>query len=286
MKIGSHLSISGGAHRALQNAADLQLDCVGMFVRSHVQWASPPLSDQAVATFRRTRRRLGVGPVVAHASYLVNLAGRDEVRDKSIPAMVEDLTRCGRYGIEYLVLHPGSCPDEAEGIARIVDGLEQVFAACPHHRPKILLETTAGQGNCLGHRFEQLAEMLRHSRRRRRVGVCLDTAHVHAAGYDLRTARACRRTLEEFDRVIGLKKLLAVHLNDSKKPLASRVDRHEHIGLGLIGPRGFGWLMNEPALAEVPGILETPKERHPDGREWDEVNAALLRSMVKGRRNP
>ncbi|MFP4053448.1 MAG: deoxyribonuclease IV [Phycisphaerae bacterium] len=283
MKLGSHLSISGGAHLALQHAADLQLDCVGMFVRSHVQWASPPLGDAAVATFRRARRRLGIGPVVAHASYLVNLAGRDEIRDKSIPAMIEDLSRCGRYGIEYLVLHPGSCPNEADGIDRIVDGLEQVFAGCRHRRPKILLETTAGQGNCLGHRFEQLAEMLRRSRPRR-VGVCLDTAHVFAAGYDLRTPRACGRMLDEFDRVIGLEKLLAVHLNDSRKPLGSRVDRHEHIGLGLIGPKAFRCLMNEPALADVPGILETPKETHPDGREWDEANAALLRSMRRRRR--
>jgi deoxyribonuclease-4 len=213
----------------------------------------------------------------------VNLAGLDEIREKSVAALVEDLERCGRLGIEYLVVHPGSHPDTAEGIARIADGIARALAGTRRRRVKLLLETTAGQGNCIGHRFEHLAEIRRQCGRQRRVGICLDTAHAFAAGYDLRTPRACRDTMAELDEAVGLEHLLAVHLNDSKKPLGSRVDRHEHIGLGEIGERGFADLMRDERLADLPGILETPKETHPDGRDWDVVNAELLRTLAAGR---
>lgn len=279
MKLGSHRSIAGGPARAVEAVHALGLSAVGLFVRNQRQWAAPPLAEPVVREFRSARRRLGIGPAVAHASYLVNLAGGDEVRERSIDALSEDLQRAGRLGIEYLVVHPGSHADTEEGIARIAEGIDRAFASCTRRRVKLLLETTAGQGNCIGHRFEHLAEIRRRSRRKRRVGICLDTAHVFAAGYDLRTPRAWARTLDELDETVGLEHLLAVHLNDSKKPLGSRVDRHEHIGLGEIGERGFANLMRDERLADLPGILETPKEIHPDGRDWDAVNAAVLRRL-------
>ncbi len=283
MNLGSHRSIAGGPARAVETVHALGLSAVGLFVRNQRQWNAPPLGESTVREFRNARRRLGIGPAVAHASYLVNLAGRDEVREKSIDALREDLQRSGRLGIEYVVVHPGSHPDLEEGIARIAEGIDRAFATCSRRRVKLLLETTAGQGNCIGHRFEHLAEIRRRSRRKRRVGICLDTAHVFAAGYDLRTPRAYARTMNELDETVGLEHLLAVHLNDSKKPLASRVDRHEHIGLGEIGERGFANLMRDERLADLPGILETPKEIHPDGRDWDAVNAAVLRKLSRAR---
>ncbi len=286
MLLGSHLSIAGGPHNALHKARALGFQTVAMFVRSHVQWNSLPLSDEAVRAFRRTRKRLGISPVVAHGSYLVNLAGDEVVRPKSIAAMVEDLDRCGRLGIEYLVFHPGTHEDLAEGIARIARGIDEILDRCPRRRPKLLLETTAGQGRSIGHRFEQLAAIVSRVGRPRRVGVCLDTCHVFAAGYDFRTPARSRAMLDELDRAVGLERLLAVHLNDSKRPIGSRVDRHAHIGYGLIGERGFRSLLRDGRLDDVPMILETPKELDEAGREWDERNAETIRRLARRRRSP
>jgi len=281
MLLGSHLSIAGGMHKALEKAASCGFNTVAVFVRNQVQWKFSPLSERAVALFRRARRRLAISPVVAHASYLVNLAGSGEVRERSIAAMVEDLSRCGRLGIDYLVFHPGSNGNAALGIALIADALNRIVAACPSRRPKILLETTAGQGNSIGHTFAQLAEILSLLARPGRFGICLDTCHVFAAGYDIRAPRAYRATMAQFDSLVGLERLLAIHVNDSKRPLASRVDRHEHIGRGLIGPAGFANIVNDARLAGVPLILETPKGLTEDGRNWDEVNAEALRRLVR-----
>lgn len=276
------MSIAGGLHRALEAAAGYGFDAVAMFLRNQQQWRAPELTDQAVRTFKRVRTQVGVGPVVAHGSYLLNLAGRDEVREKSIAALADDLRRAGRLGVEYVVIHPGSNPDVEAGIARIVDGLDRAMKGLQHKHPLLLLETTAGQGNCIGHRFEHLAAMLGGVRRPNRYGVCLDTCHVFAAGYDLRSARAVAATLDAFDQVVGLPRLRAVHCNDSKRPLGSRVDRHEHIGQGEIGRAGFRALVNEPRLSGMPLILETPKaERDADGADWDRINAALLRRMAR-----
>jgi len=284
MLLGSHLSIAGGLHHALIAAERHGFGTVAMFVRNQLQWRVPRLSEAAVAGFRRVRRRLGIGPIVAHGSYLVNLAGDGIVRRKSIAATRADLDRCGRLGIEYLVIHPGSHADADEGVRRIADALNDVFAACRFRRPKVLLETTAGAGHCLGDTFEQLAAILARVRRPRRVGVCLDTCHVFAAGYDLRTPQAYRRTLGRFDRVIGLGRLGAIHLNDSPKPLGSRRDRHEHIGRGRIGRAGFAHIVRDRRLAGVPMILETPKGLDARGRDWDEINARTLRRLAAGSR--
>jgi len=280
MLLGSHLSIKDGLHNALLAAGRLGLRTVGMFVRNQVQWRVPPLSDEAVATFRRTRRRLGISPIVAHGSYLVNLAGEPEVRRKSLDATVADLERCGRLGIEYLVLHPGSRADADEGVRLIARAIDEAFARLTCRRPKLLLETTAGMGNAIGHTFEQLAAVLARLRRSRRVGVCLDACHVFAAGYDLRTAAAYRRTMDAFDDTIGLERLRAIHLSDSRHGLGSRRDRHQHIGHGKIGRRGFRQIVNDPRLADVPMILETPREKTADGRDWDVVNVETLCKLV------
>jgi len=284
MLLGAHVSIAGGLDRALLSAAGYGFNAVALFLRNQVQWRCRPLAQDAVAKFRRTRRRTGIAAVVAHGSYLVNLAGFARVRRRSITATIEDLDRCGRLGIEHLVIHPGSRPDADKGIALIAEALDEILASCPRRRPKILLETTAGAGNTLGRSFEQIAAILARVARPRRLGVCLDTCHAFAAGYDFRTPAACRNTLESFDRVIGLDRLHAVHLNDSLRPLGSRVDRHAHIGRGEIGLRGFGALVRDARLHGVPMILETPKGTAPDGRDWDAVNAETIRRLAKRRR--
>ena len=281
MLLGAHLSIRGGLENALIAAGRYGFQTVGLFVRSQLQWRVPPLSDETVATFRRIRQRLGIRPVVAHGSYLVNLAGRAAGRRKSIAATLADLKRCGRLGIECLVLHPGSREDAEEGVRLIADGVNRVLDRLPHRRPKLLLETTAGAGNTIARTFEQIAAILSRIRRRRRVGVCLDTCHVFAAGYDVRSPREYRRTMAHFDRVVGLSQLRAIHLNDSRFGLGSRHDRHEHIGRGRIGLAGLANFVNDQRLAAVPMILETPKGTDNEGRDWDEINAETVRSLVR-----
>jgi deoxyribonuclease IV len=283
MLLGAHLSIAGGLHRAVESAADYGFETVALFVRNQRQWSAPPLEDAQVEQFRSTRQATGIGPIVAHGSYLVNLAGAGRVRERSLAAVAEDLDRCGRLGIEYLVLHPGSAEDTDAGIARIAEGLDAVLPTDRTSKTTVLLETTAGQGNSIGHRFEHLAAILTRCSHANRLGVCLDTAHVFAAGYDLRTADAGRAMLREFDEVIGLGRLQAVHLNDSLKPIGSRVDRHAHIGQGHIGREGFGWLVRSRKLPRVPMILETPKGADASGRDWDRVNSDLLRRLSRRR---
>ncbi|KKM81595.1 hypothetical protein LCGC14_1328180 [marine sediment metagenome] len=285
MLLGAHLSVAGGLHRALEAAADYDFDTVAIFVRNQLRWRAGGLTDEAVGLFRRTRRRLGIGPVLAHGSYLINLAGAAPLRRKSIRAMSEELARCGRLGVEYYVLHPGSpgAAGREVGIVRVAGALNRIIAGCRHRRVKVLLETTAGAGSLLGSTFEELAEILARLDRPRRFGVCLDTCHVFAAGYDIRTPKAYRDTMARFDRTVGLDRLLAVHVNDSLGPLGSRRDRHEHIGRGRIGRRGFANLMSDARLADLPMILETPKGATDDGRDWDRVNADLLRRLARRR---
>lgn len=286
MLIGSHLSIAGGPQNALLSAVEYGFATVAMFVRNQRQWKSPPLTDETVETFRRLKLELKIAPVVAHGSYLVNLAGKSDVRGKSIRGMGEDLDRCGRLGIEYLVVHPGSRPDQTEGMAMIADAMNRVIADCPHHEPEVLLETTAGQGNCIGHTFEQLAEILSQLDKPKRFGVCLDTCHIFAAGYDIRTPAAYKKTMQQFDDVIGLDRLAAIHLNDSRGELGGRLDRHAHIGHGTIGKAGFANVVCDRRLAEMPMILETPKGTDQAGRDWDKVNTATLMSLCRSAGGP
>jgi deoxyribonuclease-4 len=281
MRLGAHLSIAGGMWKALVKAGEYGFDTVAVFLRNQRQWRAPELSERTVRRFIALRRELGISPVVAHGSYLVNLAGRAEVREKSIAVTVEDLSRCVRLGIEYLVLHPGCNRQVEDGVRLIAEALDWVFAECPDPRPRILLETTAGQGGSIGSSFEQLAGILGRVGEPLRYGVCLDTCHVFAAGYDIRSPSAYAETMRRFDGALGLGRLLAIHLNDSLRELGSRVDRHAHVGKGRIGRRGLANFVNDSRLTDVPMILETPKGKAPGGRDWDQINAEVVRSLVR-----
>lgn len=278
---GSHLSVAGGMHKALNAAAELGLDAVQVFTKNQQTWNAPPLADAAVAEWETTRQRLKSGPVVSHGSYLINLASPDETLwQKSIKLFLEEVRRCDALGIPYLVTHPGAhvgCGDEA-GLKRIAEALDVVHAELPKSKTITCLESTAGQGTCLGHRLEHLAEIISLVKQPKRLGVCLDTCHLFAAGYDFRGSKydAFRK---ELDKTVGLKRVHVWHLNDSKKPLGSRVDRHEHIGHGEIGESGFEPLVRDKTWEKTPKILETAKDPHADGRPWDVVNLETLKRL-------
>jgi len=287
MLLGSHLSISGGLHKALISAEEYGFKSLALFLRNQVRWRAKAMDDKVVDKFRRTRETTDIRAIVAHASYLVNLAGKSEVRDKSIGAMIEDFTRCRRLGVEYLVFHPGSHPELETGEKLIIDALNEIASAVapdPESASpaRVLLETTAGQGNCIGHRFEHLATILDGLENPERFGVCLDTCHIFAAGYDIRTPETYADTMQAFDDIIGLDKLLAIHMNDSKRDFGTRVDRHEHIGKGFLGREAFVNVVNDSRLADIPAILETPKGLDEKGRDWDTINAETLADMVSG----
>lgn len=282
MLLGSHLSTAGGLHLALESARDYGFAAVALFVRSPRQWKAPPLTPDKVRAFKSTRRACGIRCVVAHANYLFNLAGEPAIRKKSIAGLSDELQRCAELGIEYLVLHPGSNPDTDKGIQLIANGLDQAIATTVRKKVKLLVEGMAGQGNTIGHRFEHLAGILGKVSNPRRFGVCLDTCHMFAAGYDIRTPKTWKTTIHEFDKVVGLEHLHALHCNDSLKPFASRRDRHQHIGEGAIGLKGFANVVKDKRLKDLPFIMETPKgERESDGKDWDDINAGVLRRLAK-----
>ena len=286
MLLGSHLSVAGGLEKALEAAHRFRFNTLALFVRNQRQWRCPPLAEAVVTKFHRLRDRLGIGPVVAHGSYLLNLAGSPEVRGKSIRAIREDLDRCNRLGIEYLVIHPGSNRQAEDGIRVIADGLNEIAASEDSHwgrmACRLLLETTAGAGNSIGGRFEQLAAILSLLHRPERFGVCLDACHAFAAGYDIRTPQAYAKTMALLDRTVGLPCLRAIHLSDCRGGLGGHLDRHEHIGKGRIGRMGFANFVNDPRLDRVPMILETPKGEDSRGRDWDLINANVLRRLRRG----
>jgi deoxyribonuclease-4 len=279
LRLGAHESIAGGLHRAFDRARSVGCDAVQIFVKSNRAWAVKPLTDEDIARFRARAEETGIQPVVGHASYLLNLGTPDETLwARSRDTLIVELERCEALGVPYLVLHPGSHVGAGEevGLARVARALGQVHAATPGFRAQILLETTAGQGTNLGHCFEHLAWLMDHAPEGGRLGVCLDTCHAFAAGYELRTPAGYATTMKAFDRIIGLEQLKAIHLNDCKGDLGSRKDRHEHIGQGGIGLDGFRHVMNDPRLAGLPGLLETPKG---EDLHEDRENLAVLRSL-------
>jgi deoxyribonuclease-4 len=280
---GSHLSISGGLENALIAAESLGCDTVQVFTKNQQQWKCKPLTSEAIEPWKSHLIRLKFRKTVSHDSYLINLASPDDrLWHASIDLFIEELSRCQTLNIPYLVTHPGAHVGTGEdaGLKRVATGLDKAYAAAEAPNVTTCLEITAGQGSSLGYRLEHLAEIISQSQTPEKLAVCLDTAHLFAAGYDFRGRRyaAFRR---ELDKTIGLKRVRVLHLNDSKKELGSRVDRHDHIGLGKIGREGFIPIVRDEAFAEVPKILETPKLKHPSGRLWDEVNLLTLRSMAK-----
>lgn len=284
MKIlGAHMSIEGGLDLAVTRGAAVGCDAIQLFTKSSNQWKARPLHDEEVRRFLAALDASKISPAVAHDSYLINLATPDEaLYARSIASIGEELDRCETLGIPYLVTHPGSHVGSGEqaGITRIAVALNALMRERPRHRVRVLLETTAGQGTSVGHRFEHLEEILARLESPDRAGVCIDTCHVFAAGYDLRTERSYHEVMREFDRIVGLERVQAFHLNDCKKDLGCRVDRHEHIGKGYLGTDAFRWLMNDPRFDAVPMLLETPKGE--DCAE-DRVNLGVLRSLVDGR---
>jgi deoxyribonuclease-4 len=282
---GSHLSIAGGLHNALLSAERFGMDTVQVFTKNQQQWRVRPLAADAIAQWKSHCGRLCFAQTVSHDSYLINLASPDPVlRRRSIDLFVEELRRCAALSIPYLVTHPGAHMGEGEraGLRRVAQALDRVHAVVPEEgRDGVVtcLEITAGQGSSLGYRLEHLAEIIRQVKAPHRLAVCLDTAHLFAAGYDFR-GRHYRRFIREVEATVGLDRVKVLHLNDSKKELGSRVDRHDHIGHGRIGLEGFRALVRDRRFRKIPKILETPKEKNARGQDWDRVNLDALRSLL------
>jgi deoxyribonuclease-4 len=274
MILGAHEGVAGGVSTAFARAEADGAECLQIFTRNVRGWAARPFESDEVARFRAEARRTRL-PVAAHSTYLVNLCAPDRsIRKKSWDALADELARCEQLGIRWLIFHPGSHEDEREGMKVVAQGMTQALERSPG-RARLLIETTAGQGTNLGWRFEQLAAIraavpMPH---RRRVGICVDTCHLHAAGYDLTSDEAYAATFRQLDRAVGLSHVEAFHLNDCKKPLGCRVDRHEHIGDGTLGLDPFRRLVNDARFADVPAFLETELRF----RE----NLAVLRSLVR-----
>jgi deoxyribonuclease IV len=282
--IGAHTSIAGGLDKAFGRILAVGGECLQIFVKPNVQWQAGDLGLDEVARFKEERKKSGVRTVVAHASYLLNLASPDKaLRLKSILTLALELVRCARLDIPFLILHPGSSGEagEKKGAVRIAQGIDQALYRAGSPGTKILLETMAGAGSQVGGRLEHLRDLLDLSRHSEQLGICLDTSHVFAAGYNIATAAGYSEFFESFKRLIGLKRLRVIHTNDSKTSLGSKVDRHEQIGLGSLGLEFFQRLLSDPALKGIPFILETPKGKTKE-QNWDLVNIALLKSLRSG----
>lgn len=280
--LGAHMSVAGGLHLAFERIREVGGRSLQIFTRNQRQWAATPVTGEEVELFRRAWKEWGEFPVATHNSYLINLASpKPEVTRRSLTALHAELVRSGALGIPFVIMHPGAHLGSGieQGIARVAQNLDQVFrAAGPENRVTILLETTSGQGTTLGSSFEEVAGLINASQFSSRLGVCLDTCHIFAAGYDFRTPETYRATFQAFDSTIGLGRLKFFHLNDSLKELNSKVDRHTHIGKGKIGLAGFRLLMNDPRFEQLPMTLETPKGE--DLRE-DKENLAVLKGLMK-----
>ena len=280
MLLGAHMSIRGGVSMAIERARSINCTAMQIFVKNNMQWFARPLRADQIRAFLNHIQRRQLGSVFGHANYLINLAATNpQFRANSIRALGEELTRADQLELPFLVVHPGAHlgAGEEAGLERVVQSIDRVLAGLPKIKTRISLETTAGQGSCLGNKFEQFAYIISRVREPERLCVCLDTAHIFAAGYDIRSESLLRKTLREFDRAIGRDRLVAIHLNDSKTARGSRVDRHEHIGKGRIGLDAFRFIMRHGRFRKIPKVLETPKGK--DLRE-DVVNLTTLRTLV------
>jgi len=280
--IGAHMSVAGGLALGVERALKVKARALQIFTKNASQWKGKALVATEAAQFREAWEASGLAPVVAHASYLINLASPDDLlRKRSIDALADEVRRCDALGVRYLVVHPGAHMGSGVRVAcdRIAESIDRARAIVPAPSVIVLLETVAGQGTAIGRRFEELARIRERVARRDLTQFCFDTCHVHAAGYDLLTERGLEETFEEFDDVLGLETLRAFHVNDSKNERGSRVDRHEHIGKGKIGTAPFAWILRDPRFQAVPKLLETPKGK--DGVVMDRRNLALLRKLAE-----
>jgi len=289
-RLVAHLSIAGGLPRAVDRAEASGCEALQIFTKSAGQWRAREIPPEEIALFKRRVRQTKIRPVVAHNSYLINVAAADRaLRKRSIAALRDELDRAESLGLDGLVMHPGSHTSgtERDGLKSIADALASILGSRPDGETRLLLEHTAGQGTNLGHRFEQLAEILDRLGASPRVGVCLDTCHLLAAGYDICSPEGYEETFRQFGATVGFSRLKAFHLNDSKKPCGSRVDRHEHIGKGCLGLAPFRRILNDPRFAKLPMLLETPKSedtprpRTADVDKFDKMNLETIRNLIR-----
>ncbi|MFH1985365.1 MAG: deoxyribonuclease IV [Pseudomonadota bacterium] len=280
--LGAHYSIAGGYENALFAAARYGCRAVQIFTKNASAWAERTVTNEDRAALDRARQETGITRILSHTAYLINLASPDDaLHRRSVDALAAELARCAALGIGEVVMHPGAHTGSGAdaGLRRVISGIDAALDRQPDAAVRLLVETTAGQGTGIGHTFEQLAAIIDGVSQKQRLGVCLDTCHVFAAGYDIRDAEAVAIVLDIFDALIGLERLHALHINDAKREAGSRVDRHAHIGEGCIGLAGFKALMNDSRLAGIPKVLETPKEG--GGRDWDRINFDRLRRLVR-----
>ncbi|MBI4887006.1 MAG: deoxyribonuclease IV [Acidobacteria bacterium] len=291
LRIGAHMSVAGGVSKAVDRARLHGCEALQIFTKNASQWRGAPLDPAEVQAFRARIDRTGIAPVVSHASYLINLATTfPALREQSIAALIDELDRADALGLLGVVIHPGTCTagTEEEGLRLIAEAIRAAFRARPRRPTLVLLEHTAGQGRTLGYRFEHLAAIIGHLRGSPRVGVCLDTCHLLASGYDLSTASGYRDTFAAFERIVGLERLKVFHANDSKKPCGSRVDRHEHIGRGCLGEEPFRRILHDRRFAGLPMLLETEKSKESEKRSaivldpYDAQNLDTLRRLRNG----
>jgi deoxyribonuclease IV len=274
------MSIRGGVSMAIERARSIFCTAMQIFVKNNMQWFARPLTREEIRAFLNHVQRGELLSVFGHANYLINLAATNPLfHTNSIQALAEELVRADQLELPFLVLHPGAHlgAGEEAALKKIVDSVDEVFRKIPKVRTKIALEITAGQGSCIGHRFEHLAHIIANVREPERLRVCLDTAHLFAAGYDIGSEAGVRKVFREFDRVIGRSRLVAIHVNDSKTGRGSRVDRHDHIGKGRIGLDAFRFIMQSPRFSKIPKVLETPKGK--DLAE-DVINLKTLRGLA------
>jgi deoxyribonuclease IV len=278
--LGAHMSIRGGVSMAIERARSIRCTAMQMFVKNNMQWFARPLTSEEIRAFLNHMQRGELLSVFAHANYLINLAATNpQFHANSIRALAEELVRADQLELPFLVLHPGAHlgAGEEAGLKKIADSVGEVFRKIPEVKTKIALESTAGQGSCLGHRFEHLAQIIANVREPDRLRVCLDTAHLFAAGYDIGSESGVKKTFHQFDGAIGRNRLVAIHVNDSKTGFGSRVDRHEHIGKGRIGLDAFRFIMRSPKFNKIPKVLETPKG---EDLAEDVMNLKTLRDLT------
>lgn len=281
-KLGAHMSIAGGCNRAVLAAHKIGFNTVQLFTKNNNQWKASSLTEPVIQAFKSDLQSTGITTPISHNSYLINLGSPDDALwNKSIDAMVVELERCEQLGILDLVAHPGAHvgSGEAEGLLRIAQGLDEVHHRTEGIQARIALETTAGQGTCLGHRFEHLSEIINRVKAPERLGVCIDTCHIFAAGYSFGTWEEYDGMIQEFDRMVGVDRVRVWHLNDSKRERGSRVDRHAGIGQGCLGLEPFRFVVTDQRFREIPMILETPKGTDDQGEDFDAVNLQVLRQL-------